>query len=109
MELFYLLQWMVFLGFSNFKGIKPGETFTYSFPIVQKWNLLVSFTLWFQEQEGVFGAIIIEPKIKDPYEYDREYVISLSDWSDEKPSSVYRKIKISSSYYNFKQRTVSDF
>ena len=39
--------------------------------------------LWFSRTEGVFGAIIIEPKIKDPYEYDREYVISLSDWSDE--------------------------
>ena len=96
-------------GFSNFNGIKPGETFTYTFPVIQSGTYWYHSHSGFQEQEGVFGAIIIEPKIKDPYEYDREYVISLSDWSDEKPSSVYRKIKLSSSYYNFKQRTVGDF
>ena len=96
-------------GFSNFNGIKPGETFTYKFSILQSGTYWYHSHSGFQEQEGVFGAIIIEPKIKDPYEYDREYVISLSDWSDEKPSSVYRKIKLSSSYYNFKQRTVGDF
>ena len=96
-------------GFSNFNGIKPGETFTYKFPILQSGTYWYHSHSGFQEQEGVFRAIIIEPKIKDPYEYDREYVISLSDWSDEKPSSVYRKIKLSSSYYNFKQRTVGDF
>ncbi len=96
-------------GFSNFNGIKPGETFTYKFPILQSGTYWYHSHSGFQEQEGVFGAIIIEPKIKDPYEYDREYVISLSDWSDEKPSSVYRKLKLSSSYYNFKQRTVGDF
>ncbi|MEK6659984.1 MAG: copper resistance system multicopper oxidase [Campylobacterota bacterium] len=93
----------------SFSGIKPGETFTYSFPIVQSGTYWYHSHSGFQEQTGIFGAIIIEPKVKDPYEYDREYVISLSDWSDEKPSSVYRKIKLSSSYYNFKQRTVGDF
>ena len=93
----------------SFDGIKPGETFTYTFPIVQSGTYWYHSHSGFQEQEGVFGAIIIEPKIKDPYEYDREYVISLSDWSDEKPSSVYRKLKLSASYYNFKQRTVGDF
>ncbi len=96
-------------GFSTFNGIKPGETFTYKFPILQSGTYWYHSHSGFQEQEGVFGAIIIEPKIKDPYEYDREYVISLSDWSDEKPSSVYRKLKLSASYYNFKQRTVGDF
>lgn len=95
-------------GFS-FDGIKPGETFTYNFPILQSGTYWYHSHSGFQEQEGIYGAIIIEPKIKDPYKYDREYVISLSDWSDEKPSSIYRKIKLSSSYYNFKQRTVGDF
>ena len=93
----------------SFDGIKPGETFTYTFPIVQSGTYWYHSHSGFQEQEGVFGAIVIDPKVKDPYEYDREYVISLSDWSDEKPSSVYRKLKLSASYYNFKQRTVGDF
>lgn len=30
-------------------------------------------------------ALIIHPKGKDPIEYDREYVILLSDWTDEDP------------------------
>jgi CopA family copper-resistance protein len=93
----------------SFDGIKPGETFTYTFPIVQSGTYWYHSHSGFQEQEGVYGAIIIDPKVKDPYEYDREYVISLSDWSDDKPSSIYRKIKLSASYYNFKQRTVGDF
>ena len=50
-------------GFSNFNGIKPGETFTYKFSNTsKKWNLLVSFTLWFSRARRCFGAIIIEPK-----------------------------------------------
>ena len=93
----------------SFDGIKPGETFTYTFPIVQSGTYWYHSHSGFQEQQGVYGAIVIDPKVKDPYEYDREYVISLSDWSDEKPSSIYRKIKLSASYYNFKQRTVGDF
>jgi len=93
----------------SFDGIKPGETFTYTFPVVQSGTYWYHSHSGFQEQQGVYGAIIIDPKVKDPYEYDREYVISLSDWSDDKPSSIYRKIKLSASYYNFKQRTVSDF
>ena len=93
----------------SFDGIKPGKTFTYTFPIVQSGTYWYHSHSGFQEQQGVYGAIVIDPKVKDPYEYDREYVISLSDWSDDKPSSIYRKIKLSASYYNFKQRTVGDF
>ncbi|MEE8589101.1 MAG: copper resistance system multicopper oxidase, partial [Sulfurimonadaceae bacterium] len=63
----------------------------------------------FQEQTGIYGAIVIEPKEPDPYDYDQDYVVTLSDWSDEKPDNVYRKLKLSSDYYNFKQRTVGDF
>ena len=92
----------------SFDGIPAGETFTYKFRVVQSGTYWYHSHSGFQEQTGVYGAIIIEPK-EEILEYDREYVISLSDWSDEKPSSVYRKIKLSADYYNFKQRTVGDF
>lgn len=92
----------------SFDGIPAGETFTYKFPIVQSGTYWYHSHSGFQEQTGVYGAIIIEPK-EEILEYDREYVITLSDWSDEKPESVYRKIKLSADYYNFKQRTVGDF
>lgn len=92
----------------SFDGIPAGETFTYKFPVVQSGTYWYHSHSGFQEQSGVYGAIIIEPK-EELLEYDREYVISLSDWSDEKPDAVYRKIKLSADYYNFKQRTVGDF
>jgi CopA family copper-resistance protein len=92
----------------SFNGIKPGTTFTYKFTVVQSGTYWYHSHSEFQEQTGIYGAIVIEPK-EEILEYDREYVISLSDWSDEKPDSIYRKIKLSADYYNFKQRTVGDF
>ncbi|MGB3751411.1 MAG: copper resistance system multicopper oxidase [Arcobacteraceae bacterium] len=92
----------------SFDGIKPGETFTYSFPLIQSGTYWYHSHSGFQEQSGVYGAIVIEPK-DEKLVYDREHVISLSDWSDEKPDDVYRKIKLSADYYNFQQRTVGDF
>lgn len=92
----------------SFDGIRPGETFTYKFPVVQSGTYWYHSHSGFQEQTGVYGAIIIEPK-EEILDYDKEYVILLSDYSDEKPSSIYRKLKLSADYYNFNQRTVGDF
>jgi FtsP/CotA-like multicopper oxidase with cupredoxin domain len=47
----------------------------------------------FQEQTGHYGALIIHPKGKDPIEYDREYVILLSDWTDEDPEVLFANLK----------------
>ena len=66
----------------SFDGIPAGETFTYKFPVVQSGTYWYHSHSGFQEQSGVYGAIIIEPK-EEILEYEREYVISLSDWSDE--------------------------
>ena len=93
----------------SFDGIAPGETFTYTFPIIQSGTYWYHSHSGFQEQTGIYGAIVIDPKDRMPYEYDKEYVITLSDWSDEQPASIYRKLKLSADYYNFKQRTVGDF
>ena len=93
----------------SFNGISPGETFTYRFTVVQSGTYWYHSHSGFQEQTGIYGAIVIEPKEKEPFDYDAEYVITLSDWSDEKPDAIYRKLKLSADYYNFKQRTVGDF
>jgi len=93
----------------SFDGIKPGSTFTYKFTIVQSGTYWYHSHSGFQEQTGVYGAIVIEPKNPNPYKYDRDYVVNLSDWSDEKPEKVYRKLKLKADYYNLKQRTVSDY
>lgn len=93
----------------SFDGIPAGETFTYSFDVVQNGTYWYHSHSGFQEQTGVYGSIIIDPIEKDPYAYDKEYIVLLSDYSDEKPSTIYRKLKLSADYYNYNQRTVGDF
>ncbi|MHB1077511.1 copper resistance system multicopper oxidase [Thiobacillus sp.] len=93
----------------SFKGIAPGETFTYRFKIEQ------SGTYWYhshsgmQEQTGMYGAIVIEPAAGETNRADREHVIQLSDWTDEDPMRVLAKLKMQGDYYNYNQPTAADF
>ncbi len=92
----------------SYDGIKPGETFEYQFDLQQSGTYWYHSHSGYQEQTGLYGAIVIEPKEKDPYEFDRDYVIQLSDWSDENPEDVYAKLKKMGDYYNRNERTVGD-
>ena len=92
----------------SFDGIKPGETFTYRFKVNQSGTYWYHSHSGFQEQTGMHGVIVIEPKDAYPYKFDREYVVSLADWTDEDPKRVYGKLKKLSHYYNFNERTVGD-
>jgi CopA family copper-resistance protein len=93
----------------SYPGIKPGETFTYRFTAKQ------SGTYWYhshsglQEQAGIYGPLVIEPAKKEAFRFDRDYVVMLSDWTDEKPETVFRKLKLKSDYYNYNQRTLGTF
>ncbi len=93
----------------SYKGIPPGKTFTYRFKVKQHGTYWYHSHSGYQEQTGMYGSIIIKPKKREPFKVDRDYVVLLSDWSDERPSAIYRKLKLSSDYYNFNQRTVGDF
>ena len=92
----------------SFKGIKPGETFHYQFDVKQSGTYWYHSHSGFQEQTGMYGAIIIDPAEPEPVAYDREHVILLSDWSDKPPEAVYVKLEKMSHYYNFRERTVID-
>ncbi len=93
----------------SFPGIKPGETFVYKFKVKQYGTYWYHSHSGFQEQTGVHGVIVIEPKKPNPYKYDVEHIVGLSDWSDEKPASIYRKLKLQADYYNTNERTVGNF
>src|SRR3990172_6841117 len=93
----------------SFPGIRPGETFTYRFKVMQTGTYWYHSHSGFQEQTGMYGAIIIAPAGGDPIRVDRDYVIQLSDWTDEDPHRVFAKLKMQSDYYNFNQPTVADF
>jgi FtsP/CotA-like multicopper oxidase with cupredoxin domain len=57
----------------------------------------------------VYGAIIIDAREPEPFAYDREHVVMLSDWTDENPHSLLKKLKKQSDYYNFNKPTVGSF
>lgn len=92
----------------SFAGIAPGETFTYQFDVGQNGTFWYHSHSGFQEQTGVYGSIVIDPQQADTVAYDRDYVVLLSDWSDEKPERIYAKLKKQSDYYNFRARTAGD-
>jgi L-ascorbate oxidase len=93
----------------SFDGIEPGETFTYNFPIVQSGTYWFHSHSGFQEPDGAYGSIVIEPEGREPFRYDREYVVQLTDAHPHSGSRIMRNLKMSPDYYNRKQRTLFDF
>ncbi|MHB8747190.1 MAG: copper resistance system multicopper oxidase, partial [Gammaproteobacteria bacterium] len=93
----------------SFKGIPPGGTFTYRFTLQQTGTYWYHSHSGLQEQTGVYGAIIIDPAEGQSARADRDYIVQMSDWSDEDPMRVFHKLKMQSGYYNFNQPTAVEF
>ena len=84
--------------------IKPGTTFQYRIPINQSGTYWYHSHTMLQEQKGVYGSIIIHPQEKT-LEYDKDLVVVLSDWTDEKPMNVLRNLKRGNEWYQVKKGT----
>lgn len=84
----------------SFAGIDPGQTFTYRFDVRQSGTYWYHSHSGFQEQTGLYGAIVIDPRHRDPIASDRDYTVLLSDWTDEDPMRVFDKLKVMPDYYN---------
>ncbi|WP_025754626.1 MULTISPECIES: copper resistance system multicopper oxidase [unclassified Pseudomonas] len=93
----------------SFHGIAPDGLYEYRFKVHQNGTYWYHSHSGFQEQVGVYGALVIDAKEPEPFTYDRDYVVMLSDWTDEDPARVLSKLKKQSDYYNFHKRTVGDF
>lgn len=93
----------------SFAGIAPGGDYLYRFTLRQ------SGTYWYhshsglQEQAGVYGAIVIEPREPEPHVYQRDHVLLFSDWSDEAPEALLATLKKQSDAFNYHKRTLGDF
>ena len=93
----------------SFAGIEPGATFTYRFPVKQ------NGTYWFhshsggQELAGMYAPMIIDPIEPEPFRYERDYVVMLSDWSFESPETLLSNLKKQGGYYNFQKRAAGEF
>ncbi|QHG66026.1 copper resistance system multicopper oxidase [Pseudomonas putida] len=93
----------------SFAGIAPGGDYLYQFTLRQ------SGTYWYhshsglQEQAGVYGAIVIEPREPEPHSYQRDHVLLFSDWSDQAPEALLATLKKQSDAFNYHKRTLGDF
>jgi CopA family copper-resistance protein len=93
----------------SFRGIAPGETWIYRFQVRQ------SGTFWYhshsalQEQTGMYGPLVIEPREPEPFSYDREYVVMLSDWTGMDPHRLFAVLKKQSDYFNYNKPTLGRF
>ena len=84
--------------------VKPGITFQYRIPVNQSGTYWYHSHTMLQEQSGVYGSIIIQPK-EQSLEYDKDLVVVLSDWTNEKPMNLLRNLKRGTDWYQIKKRT----
>lgn len=96
-------------GFSGFRAIQPGQSFTYRFPIRQHGTYWYHSHSGGQEQMGLYAPLIIEPATPEAAPPDRDYVVFLSDFTTEHPNRILNNLKVDPGYYNYSHRTVGDF
>ena len=90
----------------NTPPIEPGHTQKYEFPIKQSGTYWYHSHTMLQEQSGVYGSIVIKPK-KQTIDYDKELVLMLSDWTNEKPMNVLRNLKRGNEWYGIRKGTAT--
>jgi FtsP/CotA-like multicopper oxidase with cupredoxin domain len=92
----------------SFDGVPSGGSYTYRFKVNQHGTYWYHSHSRFQEQTGLYGPIVIEPRGGERQHADREHVVLLSDWTDIDPERIFSTLKKQSDYYNFHKRTVGD-
>jgi CopA family copper-resistance protein len=91
----------------NFPGIAARSTFEYRFPIRQFGTYWCHSHSAFQEQQGHYAPLVIDPAGEEPYAFDRELVVVLSDWTFENPYDLLDNLKNRPNYYNFQRQTLA--
>ncbi|MFL6587513.1 MAG: copper resistance system multicopper oxidase [Luteimonas sp.] len=93
----------------SFDGIHRGETFQYRFDVRQGGTYWYHSHSGFQEQAGMYGALIIDPIEPEPFAFDRDYVVLLTDWTDLPPQALFARLKKMAEHDNYYKRTLGDF
>ena len=93
----------------SFGGIPAGGSFTYRFPVRQSGTYWAHSHSGGQELLGLYFPLIIDPIEPEPFQYDRDYVVVLSDWSFESPATIISKLKKQAGYFNYQKRTTGEF
>ena len=93
----------------SFPGIRPGETFTYRFPVRQTGTYWWHSHSGLQEQAGHYGPIVIEGEHAHHMpdnRYDRDYVVLLSEFTPRHPHEIARMLHVGEHYFNRQMMTV---
>ncbi|HZW61675.1 MAG TPA: copper resistance system multicopper oxidase [Candidatus Babeliales bacterium] len=81
-------------------GIPPGGVFHYQFTLLQSGTYWYHAHAGLQEQQGLYGAFLIDPLKAPSYHYDKDYVVVLSDWSNTNPEQILANLKKDGDYYS---------
>lgn len=87
--------------------VEPGKTHTFTFPLIQSGTFWYHSHTMLQEQSGLYGSIVIHPAEPDPKL--KEYVLVLSDWTDENPHQVLRYLKRQGEWYAIKKGALQSY
>jgi CopA family copper-resistance protein len=93
----------------SFHGIAPAGHYTYRFPVRQNGTYWYHSHSGFQEQTGLYGPLIIDPREPAPFTYDREHVVLLSDWTDLDPRRLFALLKKDPEFFKYNRRTLGEF
>jgi CopA family copper-resistance protein len=93
----------------SFNGIHRGESHLYRFQVRQAGTYWYHSHSGFQEQAGLYGPLVIDPLEPEPFSFDRDHVVMLSDWTDLTGEALFARLKKMASHDNYYQRTVGDF
>lgn len=92
--------------------IGPGETHLYKFAVVQNGTYWYHSHSALQEQIGMYGALIFK-KREEPAQqsklFNADYNIVLSEWADEKPTQVQRRLRTGNDWFSIKKGSTQSY
>ena len=106
--------------------IGPGEAHLYKFKIVQNGTYWYHSHSGLQEQSGMYGALIFKTREEVSMEqstmnhssvsmpmndklFKKEYTVVLSEWSDDKPMQIQRRLRTANDWFAIKKGSVQSY
>ncbi|WP_199269731.1 multicopper oxidase domain-containing protein [Mucilaginibacter lacusdianchii] len=86
--------------------IEAGQTHLFKFPLVQHGTYWYHSHTMTQEQSGLYGAFIIHERQPSPM---KEYTLVLSDWTNENPEQVQRRLHNASDWYAIRKGSTQNY
>lgn len=89
--------------------IKPGETHLYRFPIVQNGTYWYHSHSGLQEQAGMYGVLVFKKRDEPKPKFEKEHTLILSEWTDEMPMQVQRRLRTGNDWYSIKKGSTQSY